>query len=225
MQLRRKLYLLLVVVLLLCSIDFTVFAKEVPDLSAEGSIHVTMQYGGSAVSGGSFTLYKAGMVQEDDSNYCFVLTGDFAECGISLEDIDSAERAEELAEYADAYKFVGTEKQVDNGGKVSFTGLEPGLYLLVQHQAASGYQAVTPFLVSVPVMEDGVYVYDVDASPKVELVKVPDTNEPPEPVKPSGPTLPQTGQLNWPIPLLAVMGLALFSIGWLLRFGKEKRQP
>ena len=45
---------------------------------------------------------------------------------------------------------------------------------------------------------------------------------PSEPPKPDEPKLPQTGQLNWPIPVLTAAGLLLFSIGWFLRFGKRK---
>ena len=33
--------------------------------------------------------------------------------------------------------------------------------------------------------------------------------------------LPQTGQLNWPVPVLTVAGLGLFLAGWLLRFGRQ----
>ena len=91
------------------------------------------------------------------------------------------------------------------------------MYLLVQNQAAEGYQAAAPFLVSVPMNEDGTYIYDVDASPKVELTKAPQPTPTPKP-----PTLAQTGQLNWPVPVLAIIGLCLFSLGWLLRFGRKK---
>lgn len=34
------------------------------------------------------------------------------------------------------------------------------------------------------------------------------------PILPQSPRLPQTGQLNWPIPLLALLGMALFMWGW-----------
>ena len=67
--------------------------------------------------------------------------------------------------------------------------------------------------------EDGTYIYDVDADPKVELTKAPQPTPTPTP-KP--PTLAQTGQLNWPVPVLAIIGLCLFSLGWLLRFGRKK---
>lgn len=38
------------------------------------------------------------------------------------------------------------------------------------------------------------------------------------------PALPYTGQLNWPIPLLAIGGLVLFAVGWVLAFGKRKKR-
>lgn len=46
--------------------------------------------------------------------------------------------------------------------------------------------------------------------------------EPVTPVMPALPTLPQTGQLNWPVPVLVVCGLVLFSAGWAMRYGKKK---
>ncbi len=39
---------------------------------------------------------------------------------------------------------------------------------------------------------------------------------------PDKPQLPLTGQLNWPVPVLVVLGLALISIGCTLRFSKRK---
>lgn len=106
---------------------------------------------------------------------------------------------------------------------VSFTNLELGLYLLVQDVAAEGCIKMEPFLVSVPMEENGGYLYDVDASPKVELAKLPvEPSKPEQPELPGGSKLPQTGQLNWPIPLLVMSGLCLLSAGWLLRFGKRK---
>lgn len=88
---------------------------------------------------------------------------------------------------------------MDKDGEIAFTGLELGLYLLVQHKAAKGYETAAPFLVSVPMEEDGVLRYDVDASPKVELEKKPEPTSTTPPA-PTDPRLPYTGQLNWPVP-------------------------
>lgn len=35
--------------------------------------------------------------------------------------------------------------------------------------------------------------------------------------------LPQTGQLNWPVPVLAILGMGMFFFGWMLRYGRKKQ--
>ena len=158
-------------------------------------------------------------IQEENGNYDFALTAEFAGSKASLGDIQSARLAKDLAAYATGCGIAGLTKEIGNNGEASFTNLELGLYLVVQNKAADGYSKADAFLVSIPMSENGTYIYTVDASPKVELEKAP---VPTTPSKPSEPTLPQTGQLNWPIPILVILGLCLFTVGWMLRFGKKR---
>ena len=67
--------------------------------------------------------------------------------------------------------------EISDLGLAEFGDLEVGLYLVVQTTAAENYNVVNPFLVSVPIQENGKYVYDVDALPKVGTAtkKTPDT--------------------------------------------------
>ena len=85
-----------------------------------------------------------------------------------------------------------------------------------------------PFLVSLPGVDKAGTgrVWDVTAVSKDAFRPAePDTPSPPDPVEPSEPDvpdtpggdrLPQTGQLNWPVPVLAGAGLVLFLAGLLL---------
>lgn len=57
--------------------------------------------------------------------------------------------------------------EISDLGVAEFDDLEVGLYLVVQTTAAENYNVINPFLVSVPIQENGSYVYDVDALPKV----------------------------------------------------------
>lgn len=204
--------------------SITAYAYDVPDLSREGSVSVTMKEGETAVSGGTLTLYRVGDIYEDNGNYSFVLSGDFSGSKEPLEDIESATLAKSLADYAKNNKLTGITQTIGNDGKTVFTNLELGLYLLVQNKAAQGYNAVDPFLVSLPMMEDGTYIYNVDASPKVSTLQT-TTTRPTKPTQPAATIstgtiitkLPQTGQLNWPIPVLVIAGLFLFSAGWIMR--------
>jgi LPXTG-motif cell wall-anchored protein len=54
-------------------------------------------------------------------------------------------------------------------------------------------------------------------------------SNPTTPQSPSTPStttttkLPQTGQLNWPVPLMAMSGLLLFAFGWWLKQREKVR--
>lgn len=185
------------------------FADETPDMSRMGSVEVSV-----GINGGELTIYRVGMFCEEDGNYHFIPVGDFADCRLPLNDIGSADLAAELAQYAAEHELAGVTKEIL--GSAVFDGLEPGLYLLVQEEAAGGYQRLSPFLVSIPGVENGEYIYDVDATPKIGSIS-PTEPTSPKPSGPREPTLPQTGQRNWPVAVLTVLGLALSAAGWGMR--------
>lgn len=220
---KNRIFLLLAALLLAAALPLTAFAHEIPDSSFDGSssITVTLRYP-EGISMGSLTLHKVGAVHEENGNYCFIPCGSFADKWDRYEDISSPALAEELAAFADEGRLEGITQTIGAEGSVTFSSLELGLYLVVQETAAQGYAPIHPFLIGVPNREDGKYVYQVDASPKVQLETLPTEPTDTEPTKPTEPTLPNTGQLNWPIPLMAVFGLGLFILGWGLRFGKRE---
>lgn len=223
-------------------------AVGTPDLSATGSISVTLACEGTAVPGGTLVLYRVGDLIGTGGEYGFVLTEEFENSGMSLMDPGSVTLAESLADYVSEKSMVGTEIAVGEDGTAKYANLTVGLYLVVQSLAAEGYETISPFLVSIPLYEDGTYIYDVDASPKVSGVQKTSPTEPENPTDPkkpnnpnhpgtpttpenpspipstpsqSGtPTLPQTGQLKWPVPVLASLGLCLFLLGFWLRLDR-----
>ena len=210
---------------LLSALSAAAFAVEVPDLQRKGSVSVAMTYQGQSVAGGSLTLYRVAEVHlENQADYRFRLAEAYANSGVSLDDLSASGIALALAEYTAAQNIQGVKAEIDAEGKVSFQGLELGLYLLVQEDAAPGYAAANPFLVTVPGKENGSYVYDVDASPKLSLELAPtEPTEPPtEPTEPTPPDLPQTGLNQWPIPVLAVGGVLLVLLG-VVFYTSEKR--
>lgn len=223
MSIGKRLLTLLFLVVLTGAVSVNAYAHDVPDMSEKGIIDITMKWKEQAVPGGTLTLYRVGSVREYDGDFSFEPAGVFKNWGSTFEDIQSAGLAAELARYAADNDLKGTTRTIGKDGKISFADLELGLYLVVQDQAASGYSKINPFLVSVPAMEAGEYIYRIDASPKITNGPEPVPVEPssPAPTKP-GTTLPWTGQLTWPIPILVVAGLLLFSLGWVLCFGKKR---
>lgn len=276
-SIRKRLAAVLAALTLLVWCAAPAFALEVVDLSRTGSIKVSLYDSetAEAVGGGTLTLYRVAKVQKDNANLSFVYTNGFEDCGVELGDLSEGELAGRLAEKI-AATAESTTVEISDFGAAEFGDLEVGLYLVVQTTAAENYNVINPFLVSVPIQENGSYVYDVDALPKVgtaakkapeppdkpDTPDTPDTPDKPEEENPNTPAapgpdnpdgwvlgangekiyrnpeapspdnpngyvmgahgLPQTGQLNWPIPVLAVTGVVLVAAGIKLKKGTRK---
>lgn len=273
-SIRKRLAAVLAALTLLVWCAAPAFALEVVDLSRTGSIKVSLYDSetSEAVGGGTLTLYRVAKVQKDNANLSFVYTNGFEDCGVELGDLSEGELAGRLAEKI-AATAESTTVEVSDLGVAEFGDLEVGLYLVVQTTAAENYNVINPFLVSVPIQENGSYVYDVDALPKVgtaakktpeppDTPDTPDTPDKPDEENPNTPAapgpdnpdswvlgangekiyrnpeapspdnpngyvmgahgLPQTGQLNWPIPVLAVTGVVLVAAGIKLKKGTRK---
>lgn len=267
-QIRKQLAALLLAVALAAACAAPAFAAATAasiELTRKGSITVTLRdsESGSAVSGGKLTLYQVASISRQNGNLSYDYTNGFENCGVSLGDLSESDLARTLDDKRPA-DSKGETLTVDTDGKAVFSRLPLGLYLVVQSTASTGYEKINPFLVSVPLVEEDTYLYDVDALPKMGTLTPttppdvpeepdkpetpdipeepgkntppgadnpddwvlngrPDKNAAPNPGNPDDwvlngrPTLPQTGQLNWPIPVLTAAGTCLIAAGILLR--------
>lgn len=225
---KRRILILLCAVCLLCHFALIAAAHEVPDFTHDGEIRITMRDGEVVVPGGTLVVYRVAQITQNNGDYSYAYTDAFSGCDLSLADLQNHEIAQSLADYALANGVTGAEIVLDEAGSatISIPAGELGLYLLVQTQAGEGYAPVKPFLVSVPSYADGKYLYEVDAAPKISLEKAEETEPttlPTEPETDPDPQLPQTGQLNWPVPVMAISGMILLLTGWLL-CDKRKRE-
>lgn len=240
--------MLTAVILSMMMLSATVGAvKEFPDLSKKGSVTVTMKYEDKLISGGEITLYPIANAVYHNGDYSYEYTNGFENCGIELGNLQDTTLASQLEGKITASTQSVTQTVGENG-QALFSDLTPGLYLLRQTKGSNGYLIINSFLVSVPRQEGETWIYDVDAAPKMEVSYLPDREggeSEPETEKTtetesesetnpshsgtttssgsSGSSLPQTGQLDWPIPVLAVMGLFLILAGvYLMKERKAK---
>ncbi|MCR6545064.1 Cna B-type domain-containing protein [Dehalobacterium formicoaceticum] len=136
------------------------------------SFTVTLKEAGShrVVPEASLTLYQVAGAKTGNVHPAYVFTEDFGDCGISLHDLNDEGLAQHLAVFAAEQGLTGIRKTSGREGSVTFDTLDPGLYLVVQRGSVSGYYAISPFLVALPMLSgDGVsLIYDVEATPKVE---------------------------------------------------------
>ncbi|WP_304999502.1 hypothetical protein [Faecalibaculum rodentium] len=193
---------------------------------------------GDPVPGGTITIYKVANIVQTASGYEFeavpeftgIVTNERLNEQLANHDLDvNHELSRELMEYAQKQKYAGESEQVPETGIADFStaahDISLGLWLVTQPEAAPGYEAMPPFLISLPrAIYTGdsdvpVYEYDVVATPKSDPKKLPATppkNDPPQ--KPSKtPTFAETGWMQY-------TGLLLLSLVFivLLLFNRRK---
>lgn len=225
----KRMIPMLLIVLAACSLVISAMAAEIPDLERPGSITFLMDWEGEPLNSGSLSLYQVGQAAEMEGVYTFTLIEALADSGVSLEDLHDAALPGTLAALAEERSLTPVTAPITDGQAV-FTDVMPGLYLVTQPEACEGFAPINAFLISLPQYEQEAYIYDLTAYPKVPLETVPteptESTEPTEPTQPTSPTdptdLPQTGQNNWPVPVMALSGLALAALGVILCAGKRK---
>ena len=169
----RKLIAVFLMVWVLFSMPMTAFAQTV-DIGHSGSISVTLMDpdGKTPITGAELSLYhvaSAGLNSKNKLSY--TVTDTFKDCGCTLDDPALSMKLDAFVKQ----NSVSSEKLVtDDQGNVMFMNLPLGLYFVQQTNTSAGYAPCTPFLVTVPGESDDGYVYDVNASPKTDVVRLTD---------------------------------------------------
>ena len=93
--------------------------------------------------------------------------------GVDVNDITTSDKnlnaAKKLTAVIDNSGISAVTKKTDRNGKVSFTDLAQGMYLVEEKDSAS-YGMFSPFLVAIPYMEDGQnWIYDVEYLGHVQI--------------------------------------------------------
>ncbi len=160
--------------LVMCFSLLSVSASAVP-LDKKGSISITCldRETKETVPGAVFRLYRIAdaFIENDSLNYRY--TDDFKHSGMVIGNFTDAYLPVHLMAYALLNDVNYTEKITAADGKVVFSGLSAGAYLVVPMGASEGYLRPSPFIVLVP-MQDSTsnqWVYDINASPKIEADK------------------------------------------------------
>ena len=117
-----------------------------------GSLHVRLYdtHNDVPLRGGELTLYQVASVKRTNGNLYFDYTGDFTGCGVVLGDLSDSTLADQLVKYLPAVPAIAAQQDVNEEGYANITKLPQGLYLVVQTEASHGYEAIKPFLVSIP---------------------------------------------------------------------------
>lgn len=215
-------------------------ADEMIDPDETCSITYQLETGANSepvtAEGGNLEIYQIADIQSGDEGYYYHVLPDFEGAGIDFAQYKGEEGqkafeennidwAGELAAYVTDNSIQPTRTENFDKGSLQIDGLSTGLYLMVQTQEVEGYEKLSPFLLTLPLLSaDGEYQYNVDkAALKMVLKTAAKPDNPGSNKKNSSTTtsssthtggkLPQTGQLWWPVPILIAAGVLLIVIG------------
>ena len=191
---------------------------------------IDCRYENKPVSGMGFSLYRVAALSPQGER---TLLPAYEDSGIALGNLRDAadwrKAAVQLAQWAEE-QSLSPEKQPTTAadGKAALERLPTGLYLLCAAPCQKGGCTYTtaPVLLELPAQQaGGGWQYAVTVEPKLErtgtpeppVIVIPDTSAPTP-----GDKLPQTGLLQWPITLLAAIGVLLVAVGCRLR---RRRKP
>lgn len=224
---RKRLCAMIMALLLLCCLPMAASAETLVDLDKEGSITVKAVYKKVPLEGMKLNCIQVGELVPNDDVYYFKSL--YHDAVYDSENIHDSEHPAKMLELVQDSASVGYTKSADKDGNIKFEKLKPGLYLIYQTESfekAGNKYEIDEFFVSIPY--DGKYHVNANCKPGLDLYPEEPTCPPGcPPGSSSGKTnkvtkLPQTGQLSWPVPVMAVTGMFFFALGWWLCFGGRK---
>lgn len=167
----RTAAVLMSLVVLLYACGITAFAYGRVDTDASASLKLTFAADGAGMEGVPFRLYRVADVSE---TVRFSLTQSFAGAAVSLDAAESAgawtDMAVTFSAYAEANGIAPDRSGItDSDGRIAFSELQTGLYLLAGDTAVAGEHsyAPAPAVILLPsLMEDDSWNYEPDVEVK-----------------------------------------------------------
>lgn len=194
---KQKLWTLLALISIVLFQTLPVLAATNVDMSQNGTGELTVVLRTKedepvGIQDAEFAIYMVEELKEkEDGAQTSEWTTDFADCGITtLQNMNASELSEAaktLASYVNNKKMEGTKQSTDSSGYAVYKNLTFGTYLVVLTQVPDTYETTDPFLISVPLEEDGELTYKVFAAPKIGKLSTPEPTEEPTPTpEPTG---------------------------------------
>lgn len=170
---KNKLISFCMIAWLLAALPLTAMAQSF-DQSQTGSISVTLVSRNSdqPMAGAELSVYHVATVAVNTyGNLNYGYTEAFADCGFSLEDPALVEK---LDAFVSANDISARKTVTDRHGKAHCGDIPLGLYFVKQTGAVEGFASCSSFLVTVPMKTNSGYQYQVNASPKTDVLKLTD---------------------------------------------------
>ena len=154
------------------------------DPTRQASLHIDLKEVGTATTDKTAVIAVYHVGEWDGTKGQYTLTEHFAGSGADITGLETADDVRNASRILDAYaasqNLAETAKQTTSNGEVTFTGLSTGLYLVCQRRGDSDNVTVSPFLTTLPVLDEetDTWNYTVNCYPKSQA-DTPDTPDNP----------------------------------------------
>ena len=194
------------------------------DGSRTSSLSVTYQYDTVMLSNVDVSLYYLASV---DATGVFQFTDDYLDVAFDTTNISSSDltlQAETIENYISSHQLQASSLlKTNQNGVTNFSNLVPGLYLVTVDSKIVGdyrYDA-SPTIVSIPILEDGTYQYDVQMNIKTEREELEQEITPPGGMDNNNEMVPNTLDNIYLYIVLLVISIIVI-IGVIMYISKRK---
>lgn len=181
MKNKRFFAALLVVVMTVCVCfqNFSPVASAFSDQKGSISLTITDSDTGNPAENVTFRLYFVATAYEKGTGVVYNYVKPYDECNMELGNLQDSYLPIHLSAFSDERSLPYTEKSSDKNGNIVFDNLESGAYLVVFVSVSENDFTISPFVVGVPLYdkENDCWVYDINATPKIEYNDPTDTPE------------------------------------------------
>ena len=174
---------LLLTALCLCQAVFAADTAGI-DPTRQASLHIDLKEVGTTTTDKTAVIAVYHVGEWDGTKGQYTLTERFAGSGADITGLETADDVRNASRILDAYaasrNLAETAKQTTSNGEATFTGLSTGLYLVCQRRGDSDNVTVSPFLTTLPVLDEetDTWNYTVNCYPKSQA-DTPDTPDNP----------------------------------------------
>ena len=153
------------------------------DPTRQASLHIDLKEVGTATTDKTAMIAVYHVGEWDGTKGQYTLTERFAGSGADITSLETADDVRNASRILDAYaasrNLAETAKQTTSNGEATFTGLSTGLYLVCQRRGDSDNVTVSPFLTTLPVLDEetDTWNYTVNCYPKSQADTTDDPNQ------------------------------------------------
>ena len=158
------------VILMTMSVCQGAFAGETAGIDTARPVSLTIDLEAESKKA-TISIYKVG--EWNGAEGAYALSQEFTGSGADIGDHTATgvlSAAQTLEQFIKNNQIGALSTQATASGKIQFTGLSSGLYLVCQFKASGDNVTVSPYLTTLPVLneETNTWVYDVRSLPKYE---------------------------------------------------------